>query len=80
MLLLYEMELIMSRTYRQSKPDNNHYRNPHTMSERRQLNGLMTDARINDCRISPANRLSRYIPTDFDDLKLASFAETFFDD
>ena len=41
---------------------------------------LMTDARVNDCRISPSNRLSRHIPTDFDDLKLASFAETFFQD
>jgi hypothetical protein len=70
----------MSRTYRQAKLDNNHYRNPHTQNERRQLNGLITDARINDCRISPANRLSRHIPTDFDDLKVASFAETFFDD
>ena len=70
----------MSRTYRQPKPDNNHYRNPHTMNERRQLNGLEADAKINDCRISPVNRLSRHIPTDFDDLKVASFAESFFDD
>jgi hypothetical protein len=50
------------------------------MNERRQLNGLEADARVNDCRISPANRLSRHIPTDFDDLKVASFAETFFND
>jgi len=50
------------------------------MNERRQLKGLEADARVNDCRISPANRLSRHIPTDFDDLKVASFAETFFND
>jgi hypothetical protein len=80
MLLLYEMELIMSRTYRQTKPDNNHYRNPHTQNERRQLEGLKTDARLHQVNISPANRLSRHIPTDFDDLKVSSFAETFFDD
>jgi hypothetical protein len=74
------MELIMSRTYRQTKPDNNHYRNPHTQNERRQLEGLKTDARLHQVNISPANRLSRHIPTDFDDLKVSSFAETFFDD
>jgi len=50
------------------------------MNERRQLNGLETDARVNQCRISPANRLSRHIPTDFDDLKVAGFAESFFVD
>jgi len=50
------------------------------MSERRQLNGLQTDARLHQVNISPVNRLSRHIPTDFDDLKLASFAETFFQD
>ena len=80
MLLLHEMELIMSRTYRQAKLDNNYYRNPQTQNERRQQNGLITDARINDCRISPVNRLSRTIPSDYDDLKVASFAETFFND
>ena len=80
MLLLYEMELIMSRTYRQAKPDSNHYRNPHTQNERRQLEGLKTDARLHQVAISPANRLSRHIPTDFDDLKVASFAESFFND
>tara|TARA_R110002012_G_C11189497_1_gene558228 strand:- start:264 stop:416 length:153 start_codon:yes stop_codon:yes gene_type:complete len=50
------------------------------MSERRQLNGLQTDARLHQVDISPVNRLSRHIPTDYDDLKVASFAETFFDD
>jgi len=50
------------------------------MNERRQLKGLTTDARVNNCRISPSNRLSRHIPTDFDDLKFASFAESFFQD
>jgi hypothetical protein len=50
------------------------------MNERRQLNGLVNDARINQCRVSPANRLSRVIPTDYNDLKVASFAETFFND
>ena len=37
----------------------------HTINELsgRQLNGLMTDARVNDCRISPSNRLSEcHIP------------------
>jgi len=50
------------------------------MNERRQLKGLEADARLNHCRISPANRLSRHIPTDFDDLKVAGFAESFFID
>jgi hypothetical protein len=50
------------------------------MSQRRQLNGLKTDARLHQVNISPANRLSRHIPTDFDDMKVASFAETFFND
>lgn len=50
------------------------------MNERRQLNGLVNDARLHQVQISPSNRLSRHIPTDFDDLKVASFAETFFDD
>ena len=70
----------MSRTYRQAKPDNNHYRNPHTQNERRQLNGLIADARLNDCRISPSNRLSRTIPTNYDDIKVSSYAEIFFND
>ena len=68
----------MSRTYRRNPESITGLRHPHTMNERRQLNGLETDARVNHCRISPANRLSRHIPTDFDDLKVASFAETFF--
>ena len=50
------------------------------MNERRQLKGLTRDARVNQVAISPVNRLSRHIPSDFDDLKVASFAETFFDD
>jgi hypothetical protein len=50
------------------------------MNERRQLNGLQADARLHQVNISPVNRLSRHIPTDFDDLKVASFAETFFND
>lgn len=70
----------MSRTYRRYAESSTGLRHPHTMNERRQLNGLMTDARVNDCRISPTNRLSRHIPTDFDDLQVASFAETFFND
>ncbi len=78
MLLLYEMELIMSRTYRHNPESSTGLRHPHTMSERRQLNGLQTDARLHQVNISPVNRLSRHIPTDFDDLKVASFAETFF--
>ena len=80
MLLLYEMELIMSRTYRHNPESATGLRHPHTMNERRQLNGLVTDARLHQVQISPNNRLSRHIPTDFDDLKVASFAETFFDD
>ena len=80
MLLLYEMELIMSRTYRHNPESSTGLRHPHTMNERRQLNGLVNDARLHQVQISPPNRLSRHIPTDFDDLKVASFAETFFDD
>ena len=79
MLLLYEMELIMSRTYRHN-PDHSYYRNPHTQNERRQLTGLQTDARLHQVNISPSNRISRSLPSNFDDLKVASFAETFFDD
>lgn len=70
----------MSRTYRRQTESSTGLRHPQTMSERRQLNGLQTDARLHQVNISPANRLSRHIPTDFDDLKVASFAETFFDD
>lgn len=50
------------------------------MNERRQLEGLTTDARLHQVNISPANRLSRHIPSEYDDLDVASFAETFFDD
>ena len=50
------------------------------MNERRQLTGLEADARINHVTVSPVNRLSRHIPCDYDDLKVASFAETFFHD
>ena len=70
----------MSRTYRRTSESVTGFRHPHTQNERRQLNGLITDARVNQCRVSPVNRLSRTIPSDFDDLKVASFAETFFDD
>ena len=70
----------MSRTIRNNPESSTGLRHPHTMNERRQLNGLEADAKINDCRISPVNRLSRHIPTDFDDLKVASFAESFFND
>jgi len=70
----------MSRTYRRNAETSTGLRHPHTMNERRQLKGLLTDARVNQCRVSPANRLSRHLPSDFDDMKLASFAETFFDD
>lgn len=69
----------MSRTYRHN-PEHSYYRNPHTQNERRQLTGLQTDARLHQVNISPSNRISRSLPTDFDDLKVASFAETFFDD
>ena len=70
----------MSRTYRRTSESATGLRHPHTMNERRQLKGLTTDARFNQVAISPVNRLSRHIPSDFDDLKVASFAETFFDD
>jgi len=50
------------------------------MNERRQLRGLKTDARLHQVNISPVNRLSRHLPSDYDDLKIASFAESFFDD
>ncbi len=70
----------MSRTNRHIPESSSGLRHPHTMSERRQLNGLQTDARLHQVNISPANRLSRHIPSDFDDLKASSFAETFFHD
>ncbi len=70
----------MSRTYRRQTESATGLRHPHTMNERRQINGLQTDARLHQVDISPANRLSRHIPTDYDDLKVASFAESFFDD
>ena len=70
----------MSRTYRNNPVSTTGLRHPHTMNERRQLAGLQTDARLHQVNISPVNRLSRHIPTDFDDLKASSFAETFFDD
>ena len=70
----------MSRTYRHNPESTTGLRHPHTMNEGRQLNGLQADARLHQVNISPVNRLSRHIPTDFDDLKLASFAETFFQD
>ena len=70
----------MSRTYRRTSESSTGLRHPHTMNERRQLKGRTTDARVNQVAISPVNRLSRHIPSDFDDLKVASFAETFFDD
>ena len=50
------------------------------MNERRQLDGLQTDARLHQVTISPSNRLSRHIPDDWDDLDVSSFAETFFQD
>jgi len=83
MLLLYETELIMSRTNRKRPADCRSglcFRRPQTMNERRQLEGLTTDARLHQVNISPVNRLSRHIPDDWDDLNVASFAETFFDD
>ena len=70
----------MSRTYRRNAESSTGLRHPHTINERRQLNGLLTDARLHQVDISPSNRLSRTIPTDYDDLKVASFAETFFQD
>jgi len=70
----------MSRTYRKNPESPTRLRHPHTMNERRQLKGLQADARLHKVAISPANRLSRHLPSDFDDLKVASFAESFFDD
>ena len=69
MLLLYEMELIMSRTYRQSPETTDGFRHPHTQNLKRQLNGLEADAKVNQVYISPINRL-----------RTPTFAETFFDD
>ena len=80
MLLLYEKELIMSRTYRNNPESSTGLRHPHTQNERRQLKGLQADARLHKVAISPANRLSRHLPSDFDDVKVASFAESFFND
>ena len=69
----------MSRTFRKN-PDHAYFRSPHTQKERRQLTGLQADARLHQVAISPVNRLSRTLPSNFDDLKVASFAESFFDD
>ena len=72
----------MSRTYRKTPADCDLrgfcFRRPKTMNERRQLEGLTTDARLHQVNISPVNRLSRHIPDEYDDLNIASFAETFF--
>ena len=70
----------MSRTYRRQTESPTGLRHPHTQNERRQLTGLQADARLHQIAISPVNRLSRHLPSDYDDLKVASFAETFFDD
>ena len=45
-----------------------------------EMEGLTTDARLHQVNISPVNRLSRHIPDEWDDLDVASFAETFFQD
>tara|TARA_R110002012_G_scaffold211783_1_gene382720 strand:+ start:1182 stop:1394 length:213 start_codon:yes stop_codon:yes gene_type:complete len=70
----------MSRTYRNTPEQSFGFRHPHTQNERRQLNGLVTDAKLHQVAISPVNRISRHIPSDVDDVKVASFAETFFQD
>ena len=70
----------MSRTYRTNYYDSCSFRHPRTMNERRQLAGLKADAKMNDYNISPINRLSRHIPDEWDDLRIASYAETFWDD
>ena len=67
----------MSRTYRSNPASSPEYRHPQTMNERRQLKGLKTDARVNQVSISPVNRLSRHIPSNYDDLKSSSFGETY---
>ena len=70
----------MSRTYRNHGHDAMYFRHPHTMNERRQLEGLKTDARLHQVNISPTNRLSRHIADEWDDVTISSFAETFFQD
>ena len=73
----------MSRTIRKTPAQCGRgicFRRPQTMNERRQLEGLQTDARLHQVAISPANRLSRHIPDEWEDLNVASFAETFFND
>lgn len=67
----------MSRTYRSNSAYSPEYRNPQTMNERRQLKGLKTDARTNQVSISPVNRLSRHLPSNYDDLKVSSFRKTY---
>ena len=67
----------MSRTYRNKCYSRVGFRQPKTINERRQLNGLLTDAKLHDVTISPINRLSRHIPSDWDDIRLASTAELF---
>lgn len=68
----------MSRTYRKIGYDRNCFRHPHTTNERRQLKGLIADARVNQLKISPSNRLSRFIPDEYDDLMVSSVDESFF--
>ena len=67
----------MSKTYRSKCYYRDGYRQPKTINERRQVNGLITDAKLHNVTISPVNRLSRYIPHDWDDIRLASTAESF---
>ena len=77
------IEVIMSRTFRNTPAECAKgicFRRPKTMNERRQLEGLTTDARLHQINLSPANRLSRHLPDDWEDLKVASFAESFFND
>ena len=70
----------MSRTYRKLPASALPFRHPHTFQEQKQLRGLEADARVNNYSVSPVNRLHRHLVSSYDDIKVSSFAETFFND
>jgi hypothetical protein len=67
----------MSRTHRKEPKGSASIRHPKTLSERRQLKCLINDLPNYDCKISKTNRMNRYIPHSFDDLKASSYQENF---
>lgn len=62
----------MSRTYRKTPYDPAGHRHPKTRSERKQLRGIEADVYVNDYTISPSNRVSRSLVSDWDDITASS--------